>query len=296
MRNMQILKKRHDTAEDLLSVVKTMKAMAAANIRDYEQAEESLMHYNQGIALAFRGLLRHYRVENGVQRKHVRPMTGMVVLGSDQGMNGPFNDRVVSHAVQTLDRQGVDRRELLTLCVGQRALDRLENEGIAVQEYLPVPGSPADIAPSVQQVITVMDRWDSRHAISRIMMIYNQHLTGATYEPCLRRLLPLDRKWLKEITSGPWPSRRVPTFRMDAGRLFSLLVRHYLFAFVFQAFAESLASENAARLAAMQGAERNIREKIDELKNQYQQLRQTSITEELLEVVAGFNALKKGRS
>ena len=68
MRNMQILKKRHDTAEDLLSVVKTMKAMAAANIRDYEQAEESLMHYNQGIALAFRNLLRHYRVKRGAEK------------------------------------------------------------------------------------------------------------------------------------------------------------------------------------------------------------------------------------
>lgn len=296
MRNMQALKKRHDTAEDLLSVVKTMKAMAAANIREYERAEDSLTHYNQGIALAFRGLLRHYRAENGVRRKNVRWMTGMVVLGSDQGMNGSFNDRIASHTVQALDRQGIARDDLLTLCVGQRARDRLESEGIVVQEYLPVPGSPADITPSVQQVITVMDRWDSRHAISRIVVEYNQHLTGATYEPYTKQLLPLDRKWLKEITSGPWPGRRVPTFRMDAGRLFSLLVRHYLFSSVFQAFAESLASENAARLAAMQGAERNIREKMDELKNQYQQLRQTSITEELLEVVAGFNALRKGRS
>jgi F-type H+-transporting ATPase subunit gamma len=293
---MQALNKRHDTAEDLLSVVKTMKAMAAANIREYERAEESLMYYNQGIALAFRGLLRHYRAKNRVRKKNVRWMTGIVVLGSDQGMNGPFNDRIAGHTVQTLNRQGIARSDLLTLCVGQRARDRLESEGISVQEYLPVPGSPADITPSVQQTITVMDLWDSRHTISRIMMIYNQHLAGAAYEPCTKRLLPLDRKWLKEITSGPWPSRRVPTFRMDADRLFSLLVRHYLFSSVFQALAESLASENAARLAAMQGAERNIKEKIDELKNRYQQLRQTSITEELLEVVAGFNALKKRTS
>ncbi len=295
MQNMQALKKRHDTAEDLLSVVKTMKAMAAANIREYERAEESLMHYNHGIALALRGLLRHYRAGNGVQRKNVQWMTGMVILGSDQGMNGSFNDRIVGHALQTLERQRTGHDSLLTLCVGQRARDRLESEGINVQEHLPVPGSPVDITPSVQQVITVMDRWNSRHAISRIVVVYNQHLTGATYEPCTNRLLPLDRTWLKEITSAPWPSRRVPTFRMEPGRLFSLLVRHYLFSSVFQAYAESLASENAARLAAMQGAERNIRERMDELKNQYQQLRQTSITEELLEVVAGFNALREGR-
>jgi len=65
---------------------------------------------------------------------------------------------------------------------------------------------------------------------------------------------------------------------------------------LFRAFAESLASENASRLASMQGAERNIQEQLSELTMQYHQQRQMSITEELLDIVSGFEALKKDGS
>ncbi len=79
---------------------------------------------------------------------------------------------------------------------------------------------------------------------------------------------------------------------MDWERLFSALIRQYLFVSLFRGFAESLASENASRLASMQGAERNIEEWLGELNTRFHQQRQMSITEELLDIVAGFEALK----
>jgi F-type H+-transporting ATPase subunit gamma len=77
---------------------------------------------------------------------------------------------------------------------------------------------------------------------------------------------------------------------MPAPRLFSALVRQHLFVTLYRAVAESLASENASRLAAMRGAERNIGERIAELGSLYQQQRQTMITEELLDIASGFEA------
>jgi F-type H+-transporting ATPase subunit gamma len=79
---------------------------------------------------------------------------------------------------------------------------------------------------------------------------------------------------------------------MDRERLFSALIHQYLFVSLYRAFAESLASENAARLAAMQNAERNIEERLGELNRQYHQQRQTAITSELLDIVSGFEALR----
>jgi F-type H+-transporting ATPase subunit gamma len=73
--------------------------------------------------------------------------------------------------------------------------------------------------------------------------------------------------------------------------LISALLGQYLFVALYQALAESLASENAARLAAMQAAENNIEERLKDLRLQYNQLRQSTITEELLDIVAGFEAL-----
>jgi F-type H+-transporting ATPase subunit gamma len=78
---------------------------------------------------------------------------------------------------------------------------------------------------------------------------------------------------------------------MDWNRLFSSLIRQFLFVSLYRAFAESLASENASRLASMQGAERNIEERLIELNTQFHQQRQMSITEELLDIVAGFETL-----
>jgi F-type H+-transporting ATPase subunit gamma len=78
---------------------------------------------------------------------------------------------------------------------------------------------------------------------------------------------------------------------MDREALFSSLVREYLFVSLYRAFAESLASENASRLASMQAAEKNIEERLRELSAQYHQQRQMSITSELLDIVSGFEAL-----
>jgi F-type H+-transporting ATPase subunit gamma len=79
---------------------------------------------------------------------------------------------------------------------------------------------------------------------------------------------------------------------MDRNRLFSALLRQYLFISLFRAFGDSLASENASRLASMQGAEKNIRDLLETLYNQYHQRRQMAITEELLDIVSGFEALE----
>lgn len=81
-------------------------------------------------------------------------------------------------------------------------------------------------------------------------------------------------------------------FRMDEARLFQWLIREYLFVSLFRAFAESLASENASRLASMQVAERNIEERLHTLTTESRQLRQTTITDELLDIISSYEALQ----
>jgi len=93
------------------------------------------------------------------------------------------------------------------------------------------------------------------------------------------------------LTAKSWPTRILPNYTMDWDSLFSALIREYLFISLFRAFAESLASENASRLASMQAAEKNIEEQLSELNKQFHQRRQMAITEELLDIVSGFEAL-----
>jgi len=127
--------------------------------------------------------------------------------------------------------------------------------------------------------------------VDRVMLFYSRHLSGASYSPHEVHLLPMDMEYLQELGKKDWPTRSLPVFTMDWDRLFSSLIRQHLFVSLYRAVAESMASENASRLASMQGAERNIEERLGELTAHFHQQRQMSITEELLDIVAGFTAL-----
>ncbi|MEZ4657073.1 MAG: F0F1 ATP synthase subunit gamma [Caldilineaceae bacterium] len=141
-----------------------------------------------------------------------------------------------------------------------------------------------------------IDAWRAEKAIDEIWLFYNRPATRAIFQPRMGRLLPLNLAWLQELKQTPWPSRVLPTFTAEPDHLFALLIRQHLFVTLYRAGAESLASEDASRLAAMQNAERNIKERLDELNTQYHHQRQHSITAELLDIVAGYEAVMGGEA
>jgi F-type H+-transporting ATPase subunit gamma len=127
------------------------------------------------------------------------------------------------------------------------------------------------------------------------MLFHARQKSAAGYTPQTVHILPIDSQWIEQHQSQAWDSSSLPMFTMEPDRLLSSLIQEYLFITIFRAYAESMASENAARLAAMQGAQKNIEELMDDLQSDYNQLRQMSITEELLDLVSGFEALKPRR-
>ncbi len=108
----------------------------------------------------------------------------------------------------------------------------------------------------------------------------------------MQRLLPLDKKWQLSFTELKWPTKIIPGMLGKAKPTLPALIREYLFVSLFKASAESLASENASRLEAMQRADKNIGELLNGLGKKFHHLRQSSIDEELFDVVSGFEALK----
>jgi F-type H+-transporting ATPase subunit gamma len=169
--------------------------------------------------------------------------------------------------------------------------DYVEDAGQPVDELMATPSSTAGITPLVQEIIMVIEEWHFRHNVDHFMLFYNDYISGANYRPYQIQLLPVNRDWLKEIAHKKWDSKTLPIYRMDGDKIFSSLIREYLFVSLYRAFAESLASENASRLASMQNAEKNIEEQMQDLHVQFHRTRQMTITEELLDIVAGFEAL-----
>jgi F-type H+-transporting ATPase subunit gamma len=278
--------------EELQSVVKTMKALAGVNIRQYGRAAQAVVEYNRTIEMGLQIALRNMPPRPEMPRRAPGGKLGAVVFGSDQGMCGQLNDQVVSWAVRALNKLAFHHKEQATVAVGVRAASQLEGFGRAVEGSVQVPSSIAGVNTSVEEVLHIIEEWHFSRGIEFVALFYAHPVTGAWYRVRGVQLLPMNEEWINSLRARPWPSKVVPMFRMDEARLFQWLIREYLFVSLFRAFAESLASENASRLASMQVAERNIEERLHTLTTESRQLRQTTITDELLDIISSYEALQ----
>jgi F-type H+-transporting ATPase subunit gamma len=291
MQTTESLKRRIKSAGDLLSVVKTMKALAAVSIRQYQKAVESLEDYNRTVEMGLQIVLKERMGAMMKSKNMAVKRMGAIIFGSDQGLCGQLNEQISVFALDSIKDAGVKKENRKVLAVGARVADYVEDAGQPIDELMATPSSTAGITPLVQEIIMVIEEWHFRHNVDHFMLFYNDYISGANYRPYKVQLLPVNSDWLKEISRKKWDSKSLPIFRMDGDRIFSSLIREYLFVSLYRAFAESLASENASRLASMQNAEKNIEEQMQDLNVQFHRTRQMTITEELLDIVAGFEAL-----
>ncbi len=284
------LQRKIRSAGDLQSVVRTMKALAAANIGQYEKAVHALSDYHRAVEMGLSICFRQSASEPSVMEGGGRTggVVGAVVFGSDQGLVGRFNDVIVDYAADALAALP-DRPQVWA--VGERAHARLEDAGLKPAGLFAVPNSMKAITPLVGRILMESEARDARNAVTELYIFHNRPSSGAGYDPASHRLLPLDENWRRELAGLPWPSRNLPQVMGAGATTLRGLIREYLFVSLFRACAESLASENASRLAAMQRADRNIDELLEEFKGAFHRLRQSGIDEELFDVISGFEAL-----
>ncbi|HSN81279.1 MAG TPA: F0F1 ATP synthase subunit gamma [Polyangiales bacterium] len=287
MESLAQLHKQLESLGDLRTIVKTMKALSAASIRQYERAVGALGEYHRTIERGLRVVLRDMDSIPTGAPTHPRQQAA-VVFGSDHGLCGRFNEELVEHALDRIDLPQSDGKGWLLLTVGARAAAGLEREGHSIEADFLVPSAAAQITATVQQILLKIDEWRQERGVDEVHLFYNRHSERRGYEPTSMQLFPIDVHHLRQLQEEPWPSRNLPTFTMDQDALFRRILNQYLFVSIFRACAESLASEHASRLAAMQSAERNLDERMDEVTTVYRRARQDQITSELLDVVSGF--------
>jgi F-type H+-transporting ATPase subunit gamma len=286
------LHRQLDSLDELRTIVKTMKALSAASIRQYEQAVVALAGYYRTIERGLHVVLRNTSAPPPrARRESESPRLGAVIFGSDHGLCGRFNEEVTRHALECLDSTAANPTDRLLLAVGARVSASLAGEGQTTEEDFLVPGSASQITATVQQILLKIDEWREQAGVHHVYLFYNRHCGGSGYHPTGLELLPIDPHRFHRLREERWPSRSLPTFTMDRTALLRRLLNQYLFVSIFRACAESQASEHASRLAAMQSAERNLDERVDEVTMVFRRARQNAITSELLDVVAGFEAI-----
>ncbi len=277
------LQRKIASAAELESVVRTMKAMAASSIGQYEKAVRSLDEYYRTVQL---GLCACFRQDTQGEAPETAA-TGAVVFGSDQGLVGQFNEQILGFVEAQL--QNLPGKKTVW-AVGNRIQSRLCDTDLQQGVSFILPNSITAITPLIGQLLLEIESQLANGGITQFYLFHNRPEKGAIYQPVSQRLLPLDAVWRKDLTALYWPSNNLPQVLNDPEQTRGSFVREYLFVSLFRACAESLSSENASRLAAMQRAEKNIDELLEDLQRNFHRLRQNNIDAELFDVVSGFEA------
>ena len=282
-----------------------MKAVAASNIRDYEHAVAALRGYYETVERGLEACFRDPDLPATYNATSTQPPPPcFIVFGTDQGLVGRFNDTIADFTLTSLTSNprpsssakpqtfSHSKKPFVSIkpkvwVVGERLYERLYETEWPPQTHFEVPNSVKSITPMIGQILLDIESQQPLTAFSEVHLFYNRPGNGSGYSPVTQRLLPLDQHWRAQLAERTWPSNNLPELLGDKTATLGALIREYLFVSLFRASAESLSSENASRLAAMQRADRNIEALLATLQRNHQRLRQANIDAEMFDVIAG---------
>lgn len=289
---LETMKRRIRSAEDMQSIVHTMRSFAAVNIKQYESAARASNDYLETVLKGLEMLRWLHPQQETPPRTDSDQLVGLVVYGSDQGMCGSFNEQITTY-VHEIILSRFDREQVRLQVVGSRAADLMSDHGYEIDALYEVPSSVNGISNLTLDLLPNLEAWLRKYRLGTLIQFHNIRIRKASWQPTHSRILPFELDEVLPATSSRWNSRSLPMITIDPENLYSELVHQYLFVMLYRAIANSLAGENASRIASMQAAEKNIGERLEELQKNYQLGRQEAITEELLDVITGFEALRE---
>lgn len=284
---LETLNRRMTSMRGIRSVVHTMKTLSVINAAPYEHAAKAIEAYHATVLEGLHGFLTAFGSLEAPSTGNPRQV--LIVFGSDHGLCGNYNEALAEHVA------GYAEKAPMVLCVGAQMADALTDQHIKIDEVF-FPAASVDgigrLANLLTQRLEDIRKADPTHDLA-VSLAYVAQEGAAGQGPVVASLLPVDPGLLADLAAAPWTSRSRPAFTMPAADLFMALVRSHLFATLFRAIAEALMTENAARMTLMQQAERSIDDRLAEMGAQTRAVRQDQITTELLDVIIGFEALKK---
>ncbi|PUB16187.1 F0F1 ATP synthase subunit gamma [Yoonia sediminilitoris] len=290
--SLELLARRTASMQGIRSIVHTMKTLSVINAAPYEHAARDIGAYHDTVVMGLHAFLS--QVGPLEPNQQAVTTTVLIAFGSDHGLCGNYNEVLARFVVEQRDNTAAP---FTVLCIGAQMADALKDQGIMIDTTFFPPASVDGIGRLANLLTQHLDELRGKTAAGdmAVSLAYFMREGDNGQKPTLTALLPLDRALLQDLQTRPWVSRSLPTFSMPPTSLFQALVKGHLFASLFRAAAEALVTENAARLALMQKAEQSVDDRLESLIAQTRSVRQSEITTELLDVIIGFEALKKNR-
>jgi F-type H+-transporting ATPase subunit gamma len=265
---------------ELLDIVGAMRSLASMRLQAAHRSLPGVARYAETMAAAIGAAL--LLLPEGAPAVRSAPgRSALVLCTAEHGFVGAFNQRILD-AADAVQRPG-DALFLL----GSRGAALAHERGRPITWAHPMATRPASVPETVRRLTVELYRSLADGTATRVEVIFARHRQGSPMGIERRRLFPLDLAAFALTRPGVPPLHNLP-----AAGLLEKLIADYVFALLTEAAFESLASENAARFAAMATAHDNVSQKLNQLRQDARQARQDEATTELLDLVTGAEALR----
>ncbi len=274
MANMQTIKRRMKSVDSTKKITKAMQLVASSKLRKVRnQLDENKPYFSELQKVVSDVLGRCENVDHPYLINHCNGPKAYIVITSSLGLCGGYNANVY----KTMEEE-IKPNDFVYV-IGSKGLTYSKNHDITYDETFQELNNNLDFN-EVKKLVNKLINQYTNHEISGINIIYTEFVNNLTFRSKALALLPVDKK--QERVQGP-----ELIFEPSADQLLNTLIPMYLETLIYGYLVESVTSENASRRMSMENATDNAQTLIDELTLKYNQARQSAITDEIIEVVAG---------
>lgn len=291
------LKRRIESVRGTRKITRAMELVASAKLRRAQEATEALRPYAQSMRRLMAQAARQSGSLKGLPLLDERETTTraiiMVVTG-DRGLAGAFNVNVIRRGLQVGAQLREAGAEVSYVAVGKKGAGTLRFRGMPVERAFEGISGSATFTDAEQVAEYLIGEFTGGRA-DQVIMIYNEFKSVILQEVAEEQLLPVQRVVIEDDDDNPDTeptfSKALAFFEPDAKDFLLKLLPTWVNTQIYRALLESAAAEHAARRTAMRNATDNAGILIDQLTLKMNRARQAAITQEILEVVAGADAL-----
>ena len=283
MPSMRDIKRRKNSVASTQQITKAMKLVSTVKLQKARAKAESTNPYTDQMYKTINSMLAK---SSNIIHPYLTPgestKKAVIVITSNRGLAGGYN----SNVVKLITESDFDKENLSVYALGSKGYDALTRRGYHIVDNLSDIMDGPSYTDAMNICKKVLETFSSGE-VGEIYLAYTHFKNTVTHVPTLIKLLPIDASEAEEVDE----SNALMNFEPNTEEALELIIPKYITSMVYGALVESVASENGARMQAMDSATSNADELISTLTLQYNRARQGAITQELTEIVAGANAI-----
>lgn len=286
MASMRDIKRRKSSIQSTGQITKAMKLVSTVKLQKTRAKAESsrpyfdMMYETVSSMLGKAGVVEHRYLKPGESKKKA-----VIAVTSNRGLAGGYNNNIVKLIMGT---EELPREDTVVYAIGRKGRDGLAKKGYEIKaDYPELINEPRyqDAAELTRELLEAFARGE----IGEIWLAYTSFQNTVVHVPRMIQLLPVSAQQTEE--DRPQQAEALMNFEPNVDTVLDLIIPKYMSSLIFGALQEAVASENGARMTAMDSATSNAEEMLEKLELQFNRARQGSITQELTEIIAGANAI-----